>query len=108
MDCSIRAATVHLNAATDSLQTIAGGSFHDLVLALERAYSTLTPPQTIVRTTVSQETGAAIRAVQFRRLVRRAVILLVLASIGYAVWRWHPILLQWLEAVRSRVQTQST
>jgi DNA-directed RNA polymerase specialized sigma24 family protein len=107
MDCSTRAATVHLEAATQSLQTIACESFDDLVASFERAYATLTPPATVIRTAVSREAAAAIWALRLRRFIRRFMLLAVLALIGYAVWRWHPILLQWFDAIRSRTQTQS-
>jgi DNA-directed RNA polymerase specialized sigma24 family protein len=106
MDCSTIAASTHLTAATQSLQGIAVESFPGLVAAFERGYHTLTPPETIVRSATSQQTSAVIWQVRVRRFVRRLFWLAVLALIGYAVWRWHPILLQWFEAVRSKTQTQ--
>jgi len=107
MDCSTRAATVHFEAATQSLQTIAGESFDDLVARFEQAYMTLTPPTTVIRTAVRREATVAIWAIRLRRLIRRLVAVSILALIGYAVWRWHPILLQWFDEIRSRTQTQS-
>jgi len=107
MDCSTGAATVHLDAATQSLATIAGESFDDLVTRFERAYATLTPPPTVVRAAVSQEAAAAIWTIRLRRFIRQSVAITLLALIAYAVWRWHPLLLQWFDAIRSRAQTQS-
>jgi DNA-directed RNA polymerase specialized sigma24 family protein len=107
MDCSTRAATVHLDAATQSLHTIAGQSFDEVVGAFERAYATLTPAPTVVRTAVSGKASAAIWAIRLRRFARRCVALTLLVLIACAVWRWLPILLHWIEAIRSRSQTQS-
>jgi DNA-directed RNA polymerase specialized sigma24 family protein len=108
MDCSTIAASTHLAAGMQALQGIAIDSFPALVSTFERAYHTLTPPQTIVRSATTQQTGSVIWQIRLRRLIRRMVWLVVLASIGYAVWRWHPILLHWFEAVRSAAQTQKT
>jgi DNA-directed RNA polymerase specialized sigma24 family protein len=107
MDCSTRAATVHFDAATESLRTISGASFDELAGAFERAYATLNPPPTVVRTAVRREAAAAIWTIRLRRFVRRCVILIILALIAYAVWHWHSLLLQWFEAIRSKAQTQS-
>ena len=107
MDCSATAAATHLTAATESLRTISGDTFPDLVPALERAYSTLTPPETLVRTTVAQQVAAGMWSMRARRLGRTLVLLVILAVLGYAVWRWHALLLQWLQVLRSRATTQN-
>jgi DNA-directed RNA polymerase specialized sigma24 family protein len=107
MDCSASAAATHLVAATDALRTIAGDSYEEMVPALERAYRALTPPETIVRTTVARQVSAGLRARRLRRMIRWTITLALLAAIGYAVWRWHALLLQWFEILRSRATTQS-
>lgn len=106
MDCSASAAATHLLAATESMRTIAGHSYEDLVVALERAYATLSPPETIVRTTVGRQVAAGLWAMRLRRMIRRTITLAVLAAVGFAVWRWHALLLQWIEALRSGATTR--
>jgi DNA-directed RNA polymerase specialized sigma24 family protein len=106
MDLSTQAAAAHLAAATTALQGIAGDQFESAKSALERAYMSLTPPETIVRSASKQE----IRSVFWQRLVRRAVRrlfwLMILVAIGYAVWHWHALLLQWFNAIKARAQSQ--
>jgi DNA-directed RNA polymerase specialized sigma24 family protein len=106
MDLSTQAAGTHLTAATSVLQTIAGDQYDSIRSALERAYLSLTPPDTIVRSASQQE----IRSVFWRRLLRRAVRrliwLTILAGIGLAVWHWHALLLQWFYAIKARAQSQ--
>lgn len=108
MDCSAAAAGTHLNAATELLKTMSVESFPSLTAALERAYTTLTPPETVIRTAVAQQTGAALLALRARRALRLAVWACVLLLGGWAVWHWHSLLLQWFEAARSKAQTQSS
>lgn len=107
MDCSAGAAATHLVAATDALRTISGESFNAVVPALERAYAALTPPETVVRTTVAQQVSAGLWSVRLRRWFRRAAILALFCALVYVVWRWHAILIQWLQVLRSRATTQS-
>lgn len=106
MDCSASAAGTHLLAATDALRTISGQSYEELVPALERAYGALSPPETIVRTTVAKQVAAGFWAMRVRRVVRWVITLAVLAALGYAILRWHALLLQWFEVLRSRAATQ--
>jgi DNA-directed RNA polymerase specialized sigma24 family protein len=107
MDCSASAAGTHLLAATDAMRTIAGSSYQELVRALEAAYGTLTPPETIIRATVAQQVSAGLWAMRLRRILRWTILLTLLACAGYALWRWHALLLQWFEVLRSRATTQS-
>lgn len=106
MDCSAAAAANHLSAATDALQTIAGDEFPSLVAALDKTYGTLAPPEKAVRATVTEQTGAALWRIRIRRWFRRLFQLAILLAIGYAVWRWHALLLHWLEPLRSRATSQ--
>lgn len=108
MDCSATAAATHLAAATETLRTISGDAFSEVVPALERHYAMLTPPETLVRTTVAQQVSAGMWAMRMRRLGRMLFLLIILAILGYAVWRWHAVLLQWLQILRSRATTQNT
>lgn len=107
MDCSASAAGTHLVAATEALRTISGSSYDQLVPALERAYTTLTPPETIVRTTVARQASAGLWAMRLRRIVRWTITLLLLAAISYSVWRWRDLLLHWFQVLRSRATTRS-
>lgn len=108
MDCSTGAATTHLTAATDALKTIGGEQFATLTAALGHAYKALTPPPTVVHGAVHRQVGAALWALRLRRLVRRLVLLAVLAIIAYAAWRWRDTLRHWYEVVRSHAQMQRT
>jgi DNA-directed RNA polymerase specialized sigma24 family protein len=108
MDCSTSAATTHLDAATKALKSISVELFPSLTATIERAYATLNPPSTLIRATVSQQVGAALWAIGLRRLVRRIILLAILALLAYVIWHWHALLLQWFQAARSKAQTQST
>jgi DNA-directed RNA polymerase specialized sigma24 family protein len=107
MDCSATAAATHLVAATDALRTISGQEFAELVPVLERAYATLTPPETMVRSTVAQQVSAGMWASRMRRFARTLIFLIILAILACAIWRWHALLLQWLQLLRSRATTQN-
>ena len=108
MDCSATAAATHLAAATQALRTISGSAFVELVPALERAYMTLTPPETMVRATVAQQVSAGLWAMRLRRITRSLLFIAILLLLGYIVWRWHALLLQWFQTLRSRAATQSS
>jgi DNA-directed RNA polymerase specialized sigma24 family protein len=108
MDCSTIAAATHLDAGTSALKTVSVEMFPALAATLERAYATLTPPQTLIRATVSQQTGAVLWTIRFRRLMRRIIWLAILGLLAYAVWHWHALLLQWIQAARSNVTTRNT
>lgn len=85
MDCSADAAANHLRAATQHLQAIAGGQFPELLAALAQAYQQLAPPPQVARRDVRRHVN---RFLLPRRL-RRFVILLILATIAYAIWHWR-------------------
>ena len=108
MDCSTQAAANHLTAATGALQTIGGENYSALSAAFERAYQSLTPPETAIHGTVHRQVGSVLWRRRIRRLVRRLILLAVLGALGYAVWRWHAVLLQWFEILRSRATTQKS
>lgn len=106
MDCSATAAATHLAAASDALHTLSGNHFPHLVAFLERAYATLTPPETIVRTTVVQQVAAALWSIRIRRIMRWVIALTILSIVGYGLWRWHALLIQWIQALKSQATTQ--
>jgi DNA-directed RNA polymerase specialized sigma24 family protein len=106
MDCSSNAAATHLSAATEALQSINRQQFGALSAALERAYKTLTPPETLVHAAVRHETGSLLWRKRLKRLVRRVVLLVILAVAGYLVWQRHAVLLHWFEVLRARAAGQ--
>lgn len=108
MDCSTQAATTHLGAATEALRQIAGEQFLGLTAAVERAYQALTPGDTAVTASVGRQVRSALWARRLRRLVRRLLLLAVLACLAYAAWRWRDLLLHWFDVIRARVHGPAT
>lgn len=103
MDLSTQAAAAHLAASTNALQTISGQQFDSLTAALERAYTSLTPPQTIVRTTASQEIRSVLWRRLLRRVIRRLIILAVLTALAYVGWHWREFILREYHEIRQRI-----
>ena len=108
MDCSTSAAATHLNAATAALQSLAPMHFQRLVAELRQAYSALTPPAAKITAMVRQEVGRAVWARRVRRLIRRVILLALLAGAALAVWHWHALLLHWFELARQRATSEPT
>lgn len=106
MDCSTQAAASHLNAATNELRAIAGDEFPALTAALTRAYASLTPPETSVRTSVHGQVGRIIWRERVARMVRRLVWLLILAALVLVGWRERDRLLHWFHLIRSGSTTR--
>lgn len=106
MDLSTGAAGAHLAAATLTLHTMAGENYPALAATFEKAYASLTPPETIVRTTSRSEIRSILWRKLIRRVVRRLVLLAVLGGLAYAGWRWRAQLRQWFEVVRAAAQTR--
>ena len=106
MDLSTGAAGSHLAAATLTLHTMAGENYPTLAAVFEKAYASLTPPETIVRTTSRTEIRSILWRKLIRRVVRRLVLLALLGGLAYARWRWRAQLLHWFEVVRAAAQTQ--
>jgi DNA-directed RNA polymerase specialized sigma24 family protein len=108
MDCSTQAASTHLNAATEALRQIGGEQFVGLTAAIERAYEALTPGETAVTASVARQVRSTLWAAGLRRLVRRLILLIVLAGLAYAAWRWRDVLLHWFDVIRARATTPAT
>ena len=106
MDLSTGAAGSHLAAATLALQTLAGNDYRVLVGALEKAYSLLTPPDTVVRTTAQSEIRTVFWKKLLRRVVRRLLTLTILAVIAYAAWHFREQLIQWFEMAKAAATSQ--
>ena len=106
MDCSTGASTNHLEAAVDALQSITGARFQTLVVALEKAYARLTPPPTMAHIFARQQASAVLWRIRLRKYALRAVVIVLLCAVALAVWRWHALLLHWIELVRSRAMSR--
>lgn len=85
MDCSTEAANNHLAAGTNSLKTIAGSEFIPLLEALVAAYRALTPPPDVSRREIRKRVSRHL----LPRRVKRAILILVLAAIAFAIWHWR-------------------
>jgi DNA-directed RNA polymerase specialized sigma24 family protein len=97
MDCSADAAAVHLQAATQTLETLTGTSLSPWVTAFERAYHALSPPPTLVQAQVVRQARTALWLIRLRRLLRRIITLAILAALAWAGWHWRAVLLHWFE-----------
>jgi DNA-directed RNA polymerase specialized sigma24 family protein len=110
MDLSTQAAGAHLAAAMTALQGIAGDQFDSARNALQTAYMSLTPPETIVRSASKQEVRSIFWRRLLRRAVRRLIWLTILAAIALAAWHWraflHALLLEWWTAIKARAQSK--
>jgi len=106
MDCSTQAAANHLAAAMETLRSIAGDNFSAHADALHRACMSLSPPAALVRSGARSQVGRALWRRRFRRLIRRLVILALLAGIAYAAWRWRDPLMEWFNTLRSKATTK--
>ena len=106
MDCSTQAAATHLAAATESLRRMGGDQFAALTAAVEKAYAALTPGDAAITTSVGRQIRSALWARGVRRLVRRVILLAILAALAYAGWRWRELLLHWFNVIRSRAASQ--
>ena len=87
MDCSMQAADTHLKAATDALQTVSeGGNVEPLAATLTRAYAALQAAQTDATPTVRVYVRQVRRRLLARRVIRVAIVALLLAGVGAIVW----------------------
>lgn len=108
MDLSTGAAGSHLAAATVALQSLAGNEYPALVAAMEKAYGSLTPPETDIRTTAQSEVRSVLWGKRLRRAVRRLIKLAILAALGYVAWRYRAQLIQWYHALRDAAMSART
>jgi DNA-directed RNA polymerase specialized sigma24 family protein len=89
MDCSTDAAQNHLDAATTALRNIAGNDFAALANHLATNYIHLGPAPDDIAPAVGKWAGKALRPHQFRRLLRRLIVTLILALLLLAAWHWR-------------------
>lgn len=93
MDCSTGAAHTHLEAARGALAAASGPGMAVLTATLEKAYQALTPPPKAVAPIARRYVRQNLRPRMFRRLVRLALLAVLLAA-GYFAWRerarWLP------------------
>jgi DNA-directed RNA polymerase specialized sigma24 family protein len=90
MDCSVIAASNHLNAANASLGAIAGDQFKPFCEELSRLYHRLGPDEQLI---LPKLRGTIARHVWPRRIVRLLgwlLMLALLAAIAYAAWKIWP------------------
>lgn len=89
MDCSVKAADQHLNAATAALKAIAGDAYDSLIASLRLAYIALTPEGKVQ---VPQVKQIVRRHVWPRRICRMIKLVLSIALIGAVAWFCYRIL----------------
>jgi DNA-directed RNA polymerase specialized sigma24 family protein len=92
MDCSTQAAENHLHAATAALQAISGDRFETFTTDMKRAYAKLGPTEEEVFPSVRKYVSRHLWPRRFKALVKLIVALVVLAAIGYAVWRYRRLI----------------
>jgi DNA-directed RNA polymerase specialized sigma24 family protein len=86
MDCSTTAASTHLSAARQALQLIAREDYPALAVALRRTYEGLAPAEALRLPSIRKH----VRRHLWPRRLRRVAILLILAAIAYAAYRYVP------------------
>jgi DNA-directed RNA polymerase specialized sigma24 family protein len=86
MDCSTQAAATHLNAANDAMKTIAAARIDSLTSLLTRAYADLRDSEPDYLPVVRVHVREARRRVWLRRLMRVAVVALLVAAGACALW----------------------
>ena len=89
MDCSTAAAETHLEAGKATLREITGGEFEPLVERMSAVYAQLGPSADAVPPAVGRWVGKGLRPHRLRTLLRLIVLVLVLAALAAAGWKWH-------------------
>jgi DNA-directed RNA polymerase specialized sigma24 family protein len=98
MDCSTGAAATHLDAATLALRTVGGELADAMTEALARAYAALKAAQPDLRPAARVHIRRARRRFWARRIVRVAVLTLVLGAlfaVGFILWDIVRRMLPW-------------
>jgi DNA-directed RNA polymerase specialized sigma24 family protein len=92
MDCSTKAAEMHLDAAHDALEPIAGDAFVALRERLTRAYAAMTPADAVVRPTVRPYVARVIIPMRIKRTARLVLFSSLLLFTCIVAWsRRHQI-----------------
>jgi len=92
MDCSMTAAANHLVAAQNDLVAIAGHEYHAIANRLATIYAALQPGEELILGDVTRHVGAFIARRRLRRWLEAVVTGVILALIGWAVWRLSRII----------------
>jgi hypothetical protein len=92
MDCSTKAAEMHLDAAHDALEPIAGDAFVALRERLTRAYAAMTPSDAVVRPTVRPYVARFIIPMRIKRTARMVLLTSLLLITCIVAWsRRHQV-----------------
>jgi DNA-directed RNA polymerase specialized sigma24 family protein len=94
MDCSVRAAAQHLDAAAQALAAVSGEKLGAYTRLLSTAYHAATPPPETIQPVARHYAVRALRPKRLRRVIR-IIILLALIAAAYFAWRerghWLPL-----------------
>ncbi len=107
MDCSSAAAENHLNAATATLEIIAGDSLACYQRTLSRAYAALTPPAERIGPAVAPYARSYTRPLRLRRWARRTLLLAASLVLTWNTWRWRHELRAWLGPLARQLRARS-
>lgn len=92
MDCSTKAAEMHLDAAHEALEPIAGDAFVALRERLTRAYAAMTPADAVVRPTVRPYVARFIIPMRIKRTARMVLLTSLLLITCIVAWsRRHQV-----------------
>ena len=86
MDCSTKAAEMHLDASHDALEPIAGDAFIALRERLTRAYALLAPNEATVRPTVRRYVSRVIIPMRVKRTARLILLSSLLLFTVIVAW----------------------
>lgn len=101
MDCSVRAAATHLDAATQALAAVAGDKIDDYTKRLSAAYRAATPPPDTIDPVARHYVRSALWPKRVRRVIRWLVLLALLAA-AYFAWRERDRWLPWVSDAKAR------
>jgi hypothetical protein len=90
MDCSTAAAQTHLNAATETLQLVAGDQLATLLSRLRAAYQRLSPAERVQVPTVGRLVRRHVWPRRLWRTVKWLIVITLLAAIAWAAWKILP------------------
>lgn len=90
MDCSTRAAELHLEAAEQALRAIAGRQFNEMSTRLAEVYAALAPTEDVVRPEVKLIVARSLWPRWLVRAVKWLIVLAVISALAWAAWqvRW--------------------
>lgn len=89
MDCSTRAANLHLQAADHALRAIAPADHDAFTTRMREACQQLRVDPDILLPTIRSVVGRSLLARRIRRLTQLIVGMLLLAALAYAAWRFR-------------------